>query len=147
MCIYTYVSPKNNDDEFRDCAGCVCANLRRATREVARHYQQHFRGTGLVGTQFSMLVALARSGPMPVGRLAQKLGVERTTLTRNLRPLAKNRWIEFSGVDDGRTRIVAITGKGRDMARGALPAWRKAQASVGPKLKALRLAELLARAA
>lgn len=135
------------NDEFADCTGCVCANLRRATRAVTRHYQFHFRGTGLVGTQFSMLVALARGGKMSVGRLAEKLGVERTTLTRNLQPLTKNRWVEFSGTDDGRTHVVAITDKGREMAHAALPAWRKAQASVGPKLRALRLAELLARAA
>lgn len=137
---------KETGDEFAECAGCVSAGLRRASRAVARHYQQHFRGTGLVGTQFSVLVALARGGPMPIGRLADMLGVERTTMSRNLRPLVNNRWVVVSGVDDGRTRIVMITDKGRAVARAALPAWRAAQASVGPKLKTLRLAELLARA-
>lgn len=104
-------------------------------------------GTGLRGTQFSMLVVLARGGPMPVGRMAKLLGVDRTTLTRNLKPLEKQRWIEFSGDADARMRVVAITAKGRHVARAALPLWRKAQTSVGPKLKELRLAELLARAA
>ncbi|HEY7991566.1 MAG TPA: MarR family transcriptional regulator [Stellaceae bacterium] len=137
---------KKHDDEFAACGGCICANLRRTTRAVARHYQQHFRGTGLVGTQFSMLVALARGGPMPIGRMAEKLGVERTTLSRNLQPLEKKGWIRFSDSDDARTRMVEITNKGRETARAALPAWRKAQSSVAPKLKALRLAELLASA-
>lgn len=101
------------------------------------------RGTGLRGTQFSVLVALTRGGPMPVGRLANLLGVERTTLTRNLKPLETKGWIEISETDDRRVRTVAIAAAGRAVARDALPAWRAAQISVGPKLKELRLAELL----
>jgi DNA-binding MarR family transcriptional regulator len=134
-------------DEFQECAGCVCAGVRRAARALSQHYARHLSGTGLVGTQFSTLVALARGGAMPIGRLADKLGVERTTLTRNLRPLEKKHWIKISGDADGRVHFVAITAKGRAMAQAALPHWRAAQASVGPKLKELRLAELLARAA
>jgi DNA-binding MarR family transcriptional regulator len=134
-------------DEFRECAGCVCAGIRRAARAVTQHYQRHFRGTGLVGTQFSMLSVLIRGGPMPIGRLAKQLGVERTTLTRNLKPLAKKNWVKFSGEVDGRMRFVSVTPKGKAVAKAALPAWRKAQASVGPKLKELHVAELLARAA
>jgi DNA-binding MarR family transcriptional regulator len=134
-------------DEFSECAGCVCAGIRRAARTVTQHYERQMRDTGLRGTQFSMLVVLGRGGPMPLGRMAELLGVDRTTLTRNLKPVEKKGWIEFSGDEDGRTRIVAITPKGRAVARAALPAWRKAQASIGPKLKALKLAELLARAA
>lgn len=134
-------------DEFKECSGCVCAGIRRAARAVTQHYQRHFRGTGLVGTQFSMLSVLIRSGPLPVGRMARLLGVERTTLTRNLRPLEKKHWVTISGDADGRVRTVEITAKGRAVAKAALPAWRKAQATVGPKLKELRLAELLTRAA
>jgi DNA-binding MarR family transcriptional regulator len=134
-------------DEFQECAGCVCAGVRRAARALSQHYARHLRGTGLVGTQFSTLAVLGRGGTMPIGRLAKHLGVERTTLTRNLKLLEKKQWIKISGGADGRTRLVAITAKGRAMAQAALPHWRAAQASVGPKLKELRLAELLARAA
>jgi DNA-binding MarR family transcriptional regulator len=134
-------------DEFQECAGCVCAGVRRAARALTRHYERHMRGTGLRGAQFSTLVALARGGPVPIGRLAKQLGVERTTLTRNLKPLEKKHWIKISGDADGRVRFVAITAKGKAVAQAALPHWRAAQASVGPKLKEMRLAELLARAA
>jgi DNA-binding MarR family transcriptional regulator len=133
--------------QFDDCAGCVCAGVRRAARALSQHYAKHLREAGLVGTQFSTLVVLARNGAMPVGRLAKALGVERTTLTRNLKPLEAKRWIKISGDHDARVRHVEITAKGRAMAEKALPLWRKAQATVGPKLKELRLAELLARAA
>ncbi len=130
------------NEQFRDCAGCVCAGIRRAARVVTRHYQRHMRGTGLRGTQFPILVALINDGPLPVGRLAKRLGVERTTLTRNLAPLVKKQWIRISSEEDGRVHFITITAKGRNMAQAALPAWRAAQASVGPKLKELRLAQL-----
>jgi DNA-binding MarR family transcriptional regulator len=136
----------NETHEFDDCAGCVCAGVRRAARALTQHYARHMRGTGLVGTQFSTLAVLVRGGPMPVGRLAKQIGVERTTLTRNLKPLEHKAWIKISGDGDGRVRFVAITAKGRAVAQAALPHWRKAQATVGPKLKELRLPELLARA-
>jgi DNA-binding MarR family transcriptional regulator len=135
-----------DDEEFRDCAGCVCAGIRRAARVVTRHYQRHMRDTGLRGTQFPILVALINDGPLPVGRLAKRLGVERTTLTRNLAPLVKNQWIRILSEEDGRVHFVTITAKGKSMARSALPAWRAAQASVGPKLKEFRFAQLFATA-
>jgi DNA-binding MarR family transcriptional regulator len=137
----------DDQNEFRDCAGCVCAGIRRAARAVTQHYNRRMRTTGLRGTQFSVLSVLIRRGPMPVTRLAGHLGLERTTLTRNLRPMAAKGWIAIEDSDDRRVRTVAITEAGRAMARAALPAWREAQATVGPKLKELRLAELLARAA
>lgn len=133
--------------EFDECASCVCAGVRRAARTLTRHYENHMRGTGLRGTQFSMLVVLARGGALPIGRMAKLLGVERTTLTRNLRPLEKKHWVKITGDADGRVHSVAITPQGEAVARAALPHWRAAQASVGPKLKELRLAQLLARAA
>lgn len=82
---------------------------------------------------------------MPMGRMAKLVGVERTTLTRNLKPLEKKQWIKIEGETDGRVRFVSITPKGRAVAKAALPAWRKAQASVGPKIKEMHLVELLAR--
>jgi DNA-binding MarR family transcriptional regulator len=136
----------SDGDDFRECTGCVCAAIRRASRAVTQHYQRHFRGTGLLGTQFSMLTVLIRSGPMPMGRMAKLLGVERTTLTRNLKPLEKKQWVKVEGEKDGRVHFVSITPKGRAVAKAALPAWRKAQTTVGPKIKELRLVELLERA-
>jgi len=133
-------------DDFKECTGCVSAAIRRASRTVTQHYQQHFAGTGLRGTQFSMLTVLILGGPMPMGRMAKLLAVERTTLTRNLKPLEKKQWIKIDGEADGRVRFVSITPKGRAVAKAALPAWRKAQASIGPKIKELSLVELLTRA-
>jgi DNA-binding MarR family transcriptional regulator len=129
---------------FRECRDCLCFAVRRAARAVTQHYERHLRPSGLRATQFTVLVWLAQTGPMPINRLASEMGLERTTLSRNLRPLLAKRWIAVSEEADRRVHSVAITAKGRAVAREALPAWRKAQASAKKKLGALHLERLAA---
>ena len=126
--------------EFRECRDCVCAAVRRAARSITQHYDRHLRPAGLRVSQFSVLAMLAQTGPLPMSQLAKRLGLERTTLTRNLRPLQAKRWIAVSEETDRRVHSVEITPKGRAAARAALPAWRKAQATAPEKLGELRLA-------
>ncbi len=129
-------------DGFRECRDCLCFAVRRAARAVTQHYER--RPAGLRATQFSVLVRLAQTGPMPINRLASQMGLERTTLSRNLRPLVAKRWIAVSEEADRRVHSVAITAQGRAIAREALPAWRKAQASAKKKLGALHMEALAA---
>ena len=137
-----------NDDleAFRECRECLCFATRRAARAVTQHYERHLRPAGLRATQFSMLARLAQTGPMPINRLASQMGLERTTLTRNLRPLVAKRWIAVTEEADRRVHNVEITAKGRAAAREALPAWRKAQASAKRKLGELHLDAIIAAA-
>ena len=85
------------------------------------------RGAGVRGTQFSLLATLVETGPLPIARLAGLLGLERTTLTRNLRPLARDGLVRIDEGDDRRVRRAAITRKGEEAARRAFPFWKKAQ--------------------
>jgi DNA-binding MarR family transcriptional regulator len=120
---------------FLDCRSCVCSALRRAGRAMTRHYQACFAGQGMRATQFTVLAALDQTGPVTISRLAALLGLERTTLTRNLRPLESKGWVRtLAEAKDQRTREVELTPKGRAAAVSALPAWRRAQASAGPVL-------------
>ena len=129
---------------FAPCAGCMSFALRRAARTMSQHYAKHLRPTGLRGTQFTMLATLVTAGPMPINRMARRLGLERTTLTRNLKPLEANGWITIAEDEDRRVHMVSVTEKGRAVARAALPAWHKAQATARAKLKEMRLDALLA---
>ena len=79
--------------------------------------------------QFSVLTVLMLRGPMTVGELADFLGVERTTLTRNLALIAAKRWVGIHPGKDARSRIVEVTAAGRSKVEQALPAWREAQAA------------------
>jgi DNA-binding MarR family transcriptional regulator len=126
------------DPEFAECRACSCSALRRAGRAVTQHYEARFRGSGMRGTQFTVLATLSQTGPITVSKLASFLGVERTTLTRNLRPLEKRGWVRrLSDESDARLRRFELTAKGRATAAKLLPLWRKAQAEVGPLLERL----------
>ena len=114
-------------DLLRPSRDCTCSLLRQATRAVTQHYEASFRGAGIRGTQFTVLSMLAQAGPMPMARLAVRLGLERTTLTRNLKPLLRDQLVEVRQERDGRVRRVAITAKGEAAARAAFPLWKKAQ--------------------
>src|SRR5919199_1509329 len=101
--VYMHVMP---NEELRECGNCYCFGLRRAARIVTQHYDRHLRPAGLRATQFTILATLAQTGPMPLSRLARRLGLERTTLTRNLRPLEAKGWLTVNVEEDRRVHMV-----------------------------------------
>ena len=106
--------------------GCTCFKLRKLARAASRLYDQQMAAVGLKTTQYSVLVNVARQ-PAPVAGLAERLGIERTTLTRNLKPLTDAGWIEFKPAADSRQRIATITQSGRVKLKAAYVVWRAAQ--------------------
>ncbi|HEY5792949.1 MAG TPA: MarR family transcriptional regulator [Chthoniobacterales bacterium] len=135
-----------NASDFEPCRGCACLNLRKASRSVTQHYEAHFRGSELRATQFTLLAVLVQTGPMPMTQLARMLGMERTTLTRNLALLERKGFIKLSGDDDARVRLVEITPSGKTAAARGLVIWKRAQAGVGAVLAGLDLDWLRAAA-
>lgn len=125
-CVYALIMAADEID-FAETRQCACSAARRRSRELTRFYEQAMRGSGLRGTQFTLLATLVQTGPLPTTRLADFLGLERTTLTRNLRPLVRDRLVQVDEGADRRIHKVAITPKGAEAARAAFPFWRKAQ--------------------
>jgi DNA-binding MarR family transcriptional regulator len=112
-------------------SSCACTAVRRTARSLTRAYDEALRPTGLRITQFALLVAAALGeGTLTLSRMSGVLGLERTTLTRVLRPLEQRGLIEVRVGDDRRARTVAVTAAGRELMAEALPLWRAAQARV-----------------
>lgn len=109
---------------------CTCFNLRKATRVVTQIFDEQLKPSGLLITQFTILVAIAQAGSGTINDLADRLVMDRTTLTRNLKPLAREGLITIQSGEDRRIRIVSLTVKGRDALVVALPLWEQAQAAV-----------------
>ena len=76
----------NDQQGHLDVALCTCANLRKATRVITQAFDAALQPTGLKATQFTVLATLARQGDGPLTLLAESLVMDRTTLTRNLKP-------------------------------------------------------------
>lgn len=109
--------------------GCTCFKLRKLTRTMSRLYDQHMAAVGLKTTQYSVLTNVAKEA-LPVAELAERLGTERTTLTRNLKPLIEAQWVTLEAGADSRQRIVTITDAGRAKVKQAYVAWRAAQSAL-----------------
>ena len=118
----------STEPSFAECAECLCLASRRAARRITRAFDRELRPYGLRATQFTILVMLSLRGATSIGELADALGAERTTLTRNLALLEKAGWVKIEPAeDDARSRIVTVTDQGRAAVAQASPAWRKAQ--------------------
>jgi DNA-binding MarR family transcriptional regulator len=113
--------------DFTACRQCACSAARRKSRELTRFYDETMRRSGVRVSQFNLLATLIQTGPMAATRLAGFLGLERTTLTRNLRPLLRDGLVILEDDADRRVHKIAITPKGAAAARTAFPFWRKAQ--------------------
>lgn len=68
---------------------CVCFHMRRTARLLSQAYDQALKPTGLKVTQFSLMTTVAADEGATIGRLAGLLGMDRTTLSRSARLLAK----------------------------------------------------------
>lgn len=113
-------------DLIENPLGCTCFKLRKLTRAMSRVYDHHMAGVGLKTTQYSVLKNVGQEA-LPVAELADRLGIERTTMTRNLKPLIEAGWITLEAGADSRQRIVTITAAGRAKVKQAYGAWRRAQ--------------------
>jgi DNA-binding MarR family transcriptional regulator len=110
---------------------CTCSELRRAARVVTLLYDNAFKSSGLLSTQLGVLHVIYKSDSIRITHLAKELGMDRTTLTRNLSVLERKDFIKISsGNKDNRTRIVTITSKGRNIIAKAIPLWNDVQRKV-----------------
>lgn len=117
-----------------DPAACTCFNLRKATRAVTQIYDAALAPASLRATQFSVLVAAQKSAGITMGRLAEELVMDRTTLSRNLAPLERDGLLRVVAGDDRRSREVQITQIGRTRLKQTLPLWKAAQARMVARL-------------
>jgi DNA-binding MarR family transcriptional regulator len=117
---------------------CLCHNVRMASRVVSRTYDEALRSTGLRATQIAVLAAVGARGALSIKSLADSLEMERTTLTRNLRPLEEQGLVAIAPEARHRSRMLTLTSDGRAALLQALPLWEKAQQSSMEQLGARR---------
>jgi DNA-binding MarR family transcriptional regulator len=109
---------------------CTCGELRKAARAITLLYDNAFKSTGLLSTQFNVLQTIYNIDSMRISDLANKLGMDRTTLTRNLSVLQRQGFIEISQGKDHRTRIVTATQKGHNAVAKTILLWNEVQHKV-----------------
>jgi DNA-binding MarR family transcriptional regulator len=123
-------------------ADCTCFRVRGAARRVTQIYDRHLAPAGISITQFAILSHVAVHGPLALGRLADMLNTDRTTLSRNVRPLIAGGLLESATVTDRRRRDLAATAAGRALFKQALPFWSEAERTVRATLGAPLVGDL-----
>jgi len=113
---------------------CACQKVRMAARAVTRAYDDALRPVGLRATQLAVLVAIAVEGAMSITALAKSMIMDRSTLTRNLRPLEEEGLVAVGLEGWRRSRTLEVTAKGRSRLAEALPLWKQAQETLRRKL-------------
>jgi len=106
---------------------CALNKLRQTSRMVTKIYAQYLQPTGLTPTQFSLMTALFLLDSATMKRLADIMVMDRTTLTRNLKPLERDGLIKTFPGQDRRLKNIALTDNGRNALDEAFPLWEKAQ--------------------
>ena len=118
---------------IEETRGCHCLAARMRARELTRLYNAALRPYRLRATQFSVLAALAQTGPLPISKLADLLGLERTTLTRIARVMERDDRLSIAQGEDERIRVLDITSEGNRVLAAALPAWKGIQNEIDRK--------------
>ncbi len=122
MCMYTYMN-------FDDPVNCLTYNAQRVARSMGRQMETALRPVGLTNQQFSTLTILKHFKVMSTLEIAQKIGVERTTMTRNIEQMCRKNWLEPVKTEDQRVRAFQLTDAGAKLQAEALPFWKHQQAN------------------
>jgi DNA-binding MarR family transcriptional regulator len=110
---------------------CAGINLRRATRAINHYYDGRLlEACDLRNTQIPLLVVLYLAGPLTINEMAERLDLDRTTLSRNLKPLQERRLIIVASGRDQRSHVVTLTPQGGEALLKALPVWEEVQANM-----------------
>jgi len=117
----------------KDC--CLCLHVQRAARALGRRFDEAFRPFDLTNQQFSLLMSLNRPEPPPMGPVAELLAIDRTTLTAALKPLERRGLVKvLPHPDDGRSRVLKLTARGKKLLGEAMPVWESTHAELDEKL-------------
>ena len=109
-------------------ATCACNHIRTASRLVTRVYDALLRDTGLKASQLAALAAIDSTETVSIAELSKKLSMDRTTLSRNLKPLIAARLVELGEEGWRRSKLIRITPAGQERVAAAIPLWERAQA-------------------
>jgi DNA-binding MarR family transcriptional regulator len=123
-----------NGAETRSFPTCALATTRRTARLLTQLYDSHLSEYGVEAAQFALLMMLDKAADKGQAAICRALGMDKTTLSRNLKVLRSRGWVVSEVGEDARQRNLSLTAEGRGLLAKARPAWRRAQESLRAEL-------------
>ena len=106
---------------------CACFSFAKASRSVTQLFNSTLQPSGLRSTQFVLLALVHVEEPASMNRLVERMVVDRSTLTRNLRPLEAAGFVKVTQLAGRRGKSVQLTARGRRKLTATVPLWERAQ--------------------
>ncbi|MBC9879919.1 winged helix-turn-helix transcriptional regulator [Bradyrhizobium sp. INPA01-394B] len=109
---------------------CVCTSIRQAAQAVTEIYDRALEPSGLKITMFRVLRRAAEAVEPTISELAEIVGLDRSSLGRNLKVLERDGLVTLAGGRDQRSKVVQLTSEGRAALAAAMPLWRRVQKQI-----------------
>jgi DNA-binding MarR family transcriptional regulator len=123
--------PESLKDVAAECPGY---QARATARALTRYYNACFKPLGLTAEQFSLLVGIGADEGATLVDLADRAGVDPTTLSRNVQNLESRDLVRAEGGRGRAGKRLALTASGRQLVVDAFPLWDGAKAELARRM-------------
>ena len=114
---------------------CAGWNARLAARRITGFLNRRMQDSSLSLAQFGLMAQIAAARDGGLSELAQRTGLDQSTLSRNLQVLEGAGLVEIATDDtDARRRAVRLTGKGMQGLEAGLTDWKRAHGELAKRL-------------
>lgn len=103
---------------------CYCTNLRRSANVISDFYDAELKEAGLTVSQYYLLVNLSSLGCANITHWAERVGLDRSTMVRNIKLLESHGLIDKT---EGHGKTYILSARGKSLLEKAIPLWREAQ--------------------
>lgn len=103
---------------------CYCTNLRRGALWATEYYDKMLSPSGLSVPQYYLLINLSRMEKANLSQWAERVGLDRTTMVRNVKTLANKGLVMPT---EGRGKTFALTDAGKTTLEQGIALWKRAQ--------------------
>ena len=108
-------------------SSCYCTNIRRCSNILPDFYDEARKESGLTIAQYYLLINLSRLGKANITHWAEYIGLDRSTMVRNVQLLQKREYIEET---EGNVKTFMLSATGIEVLEQAKAGWDKAQAEL-----------------
>jgi DNA-binding MarR family transcriptional regulator len=108
----------------------ICFHFRRAARLISVEFEKYFDKCHIRSTQFSLLMAINNNPNCCVTNIASVMGMDRTTVARNVVPLLKDGYLRIAPAPTKREKYYAISDLGRQTLENTKECYARACARI-----------------
>jgi DNA-binding MarR family transcriptional regulator len=116
--------------KLAECLDCVCYEFRKTARFVINYYDTALKDADLKSNQFIILVAVAYLKSPNFKTLAEFVGIDQSTLARNLTTVENQKLVSVRTGKNRREKLITLTKKGEQKVVKSFPLWKKAQGRI-----------------